>query len=199
MDKDEQSSFPAQDLGLSPSGVPLRPVHVPDATLPDVSSDDMNIGDNPSTPHDHHVSLTREQYGDDSSLSPLASGSGSLGSRLTAASIVASGCLPEPALGIIGEVEAAIKVIAKTLHGRERICEYLLNEMVSMNNHGIIDYILHEDVFLGIVGILEYDPKFPTHKASYRDFIKNSSKFMQVIEIKDDTIQRKIHQIYQLL
>jgi protein phosphatase 4 regulatory subunit 3 len=69
------------------------------------------------------------QDGDDSSLSPLASGSGSSHSRLTVASIVASGRLPEPALGIIGDLEAAIKVIAKTLHGRERICEYILNEV----------------------------------------------------------------------
>ncbi|KAF9502987.1 hypothetical protein BS47DRAFT_1490530 [Hydnum rufescens UP504] len=318
MDKDEQSSFPAQDLGLSPSGVPLRPVHVPDATLLDVSSDDMNIGDSAdmrrvkvyelvgvrwtdrgtavctgvydealdraeivakseigdveilrsqvrgfdlyqrqqetlivrTEPDGTDFALSfqdvegcaeiwdfilevqrhfRAKDGDDSSLSPLASGSGSSGSRLTAASIVASSHLPEPALGIIGEVEAAIKVIAKTLHGRERICEYLLNEdyikslidvmeqaedlesltdlhalysimhtILSMNDHGIIDYILHEDVFLGVVGILEYDPEFPTHKASYRDFVKNSSKFTQVIEIKDDTVQRKIRQIYQL-
>ncbi|KAF9503536.1 hypothetical protein BS47DRAFT_1402308 [Hydnum rufescens UP504] len=60
MDKDKQSSFPPQDLGLSPSGVPLQPVHIPDATLPDVSSDDMNIDDNPSTSHDHHVSDSQE-------------------------------------------------------------------------------------------------------------------------------------------
>ncbi|KAF9513249.1 hypothetical protein BS47DRAFT_980933 [Hydnum rufescens UP504] len=171
----------------------------------------------------------RGKNGDDSSLSPLASGSGSSHSRLTVASIVASGRLPEPALGIIGDLEAAIKVIAKTLHGRERICEYILNEdyikslidvmeqaedlesltdlhalysimhtILSMNDHGIFDYILHEDVFLGVVGILEYDPEFPTYKASYRDFIKNSSQFMQVIEIKDDTVQRKIHQTYRL-
>jgi hypothetical protein len=69
------------------------------------------------------------QVGGDSSLSPLVSGSGSSHSRLTVASIIASGRLPEPALGIIGAVEGAIKVIAKTLHGRERICEYILNEV----------------------------------------------------------------------
>jgi hypothetical protein len=60
VDKDEQSNFPPQDLGLSPSAVPLRPVHVPDATLPNISSDDMNIGDDPSTSHDHHVLDSQE-------------------------------------------------------------------------------------------------------------------------------------------
>jgi len=71
-----------------------------------------------------------------------------------------------------------------------------MHTILSMNDHGIIDYILHEDIFLGVVGILEYDPEFPTRK--YRDIVKNSSKFTQVIEIKDDTVQRKIRQIYQL-
>ncbi|KAF9519444.1 hypothetical protein BS47DRAFT_1337298 [Hydnum rufescens UP504] len=157
----------------------------------------------------------RAKDGDHLSLSPLASGSGRLQSHLTVTSIIASRHLPEPALGIIRDVEAAIKVITKMLHGRAHICEYILNQdyikslidvmeqaedlesltdlhalysimhtILSMNDHGIIDYILHKDVFLGVIGILEYDPEFPTHKASH--------------QIKDDTIQRKIRQIYQL-
>ncbi len=69
---------------------------------------------------------------------------------------------------------------------------------VSMNDHGIYDYILNEDVFLGVVGILEYDPEFPAYKASYRDFLQNSSEYMQVLEIRDPIIQRKIHQTYRL-
>ncbi|KAF9503306.1 hypothetical protein BS47DRAFT_1356318, partial [Hydnum rufescens UP504] len=178
----------------------------------------------------------RTKDSDDLSLSPLASGSGSSQSHLTVASIIASHHLPKPALGIIGNVETAIKVIAKMLHGCECISsanahttqDYIkslidvmeqaedlesltdlhalysimhtihgLNPLsiVSMNDHGI-NYILHEDVFLDVIGILEYDPKFPTCK--YQDFVKNLSKFTQVIKIKDDTIQWKIYQIYQL-
>ena len=49
--------------------------------------------------------------------------------RLTVASIIASGRLPEPTLGIISDLDTAIKAIAKTVHGRERICEYILNEV----------------------------------------------------------------------
>ena len=67
-----------------------------------------------------------------------------------------------------------------------------------MNDHGIYDYILNEDVFLGVVGILEYDPEFPAYKASYRDFLQHSSEYMQVIEIRDPNVQRKIHQTYRL-
>ncbi|KAF8339200.1 component of IIS longevity pathway SMK-1-domain-containing protein [Cantharellus anzutake] len=170
----------------------------------------------------------RGKNGDDSSSSPLPPGASSQ-SRLTVASIVASGRLPDPALGIIGDIDTAIKVIAKTIHGRERISEYILTEdyikqlmdvmeqaedleslgdlhalygimhtILSINDHGIYDYILNEDVFLGVVGILEYDPEFPSYKASYRDFLKNSSEYLQVIEIRDPNIQRKIHQTYRL-
>lgn len=53
-------------------------------------------------------------------------------SRLTVASIVASGRLPDPALGIISELDAAIKVISKSNHGKERICEYILNEVLGI-------------------------------------------------------------------
>lgn len=65
--------------------------------------------------------------------SSFTSGSGDPQSRLTVASIVASGRLPEPALGIISELDTAIKAIAKAIHGRERICEYILNEV----SHGV--------------------------------------------------------------
>lgn len=61
--------------------------------------------------------------------SSFSSGSGDSQSRLTVASIIASGRLPEPALGIISDLDTAIKAIAKTIHGRERICEYILNEV----------------------------------------------------------------------
>jgi protein phosphatase 4 regulatory subunit 3 len=67
-----------------------------------------------------------------------------------------------------------------------------------MNDHGIYDYILNEDVFFGVVGILEYDPEFPSYKASYRDFLNNSSEYLQVIEIRDPNIQRNIRQTYRL-
>ena len=66
--------------------------------------------------------------GEDSSSSPLTPGSSSQ-SRLTVASIVASGRLPDPALGVIADIDTAIKVIAKNIHGRERICEYILSEV----------------------------------------------------------------------
>jgi len=42
------------------------------------------------------------------------------------------------------------------------------------------------------------DPDFPSHKANYREFLKQATKFHQPIPIEDPIIQRKIHHTYRL-
>lgn len=42
------------------------------------------------------------------------------------------------------------------------------------------------------------DPDFPSHKANYRDFLKQATHFHQPIPIQDPVIQRKIHHTYRL-
>lgn len=66
------------------------------------------------------------------------------------------------------------------------------------NDNGILEYILQDGVFLGVIGMLEYDPEFPSLKASFRQFFKEISKFRQVVEIRDVNIRTKIHQTYRL-
>lgn len=79
------------------------------------------------------------------------------------------------------------------------------------NDNGIFEYILQDDIFMGVLGMLECkcldlsnvdgvdDPEFPTLKASYRAFFRQYSKFRQVVEIKDEAIRNKIHQTSRLL
>jgi protein phosphatase-4 regulatory subunit 3 len=43
------------------------------------------------------------------------------------------------------------------------------------------------------------DPEFPTLKASYRQFLSESSRFREPIKFDDDGIRAKIHQTYRLL
>ena len=43
------------------------------------------------------------------------------------------------------------------------------------------------------------DPEFPAHKANYRDFLRDTTRFHQPISIHDPVIQRKIHHTYRLL
>jgi hypothetical protein len=48
---------------------------------------------------------------------------------VTTASIIRSGHLPPPQLGIISEIERAIKTLARTQAVKERICEYIQQEV----------------------------------------------------------------------
>jgi protein phosphatase 4 regulatory subunit 3 len=58
---------------------------------------------------------------------------------ITTASIIRSGHLPAPRLGIIGEIEKAIKALARTQAVKERICEYIQQEVsATSKNFGIL-------------------------------------------------------------
>ncbi|KAH9948743.1 component of IIS longevity pathway SMK-1-domain-containing protein [Amylocystis lapponica] len=147
----------------------------------------------------------------------------------TTASIIRSGHLPRPQLGIMGEIERAIKTLARTNALKERICEYIQTEdyikamvevmtqaedleslenlhalcscmqaILLLNDHSLYEHILEDDLFFGVVGMLEYDPEFPAHKANYREFLHQSSRFHQPIPLQDAAIQRKVHHTYRL-
>jgi len=51
---------------------------------------------------------------------------------ITTASIIRSGHLPHPQLGVIGEIERAIKTLARTQAVKERICEYIQQEVSNL-------------------------------------------------------------------
>ncbi|KAG8933667.1 Platinum sensitivity protein [Tulasnella sp. 417] len=148
---------------------------------------------------------------------------------ISANSIINAGRLPEPTLGIIGEIDKAIKFIGRTAAGKEKICEYIVQEdyikglidvlgqaedlealgdlhalcnlmqtILMMNDHSIYDYILQDDIYMGVIGMLEYDPDFPTYKASFREYLANSTQYKEVVAFRDETIKKKIHQTYRL-
>lgn len=48
---------------------------------------------------------------------------------LTTANIIRSGRLPQPQMGIIGEIDTVIKTLARTALVKERVCEYIQNEV----------------------------------------------------------------------
>ncbi|KAJ2929227.1 hypothetical protein H1R20_g7862, partial [Candolleomyces eurysporus] len=159
------------------------------------------------------------------SSSPLLDADASV----TTASIIRSGHLPLPTLGIIGEIERAIKTLARTAMMKERICEYIQHEdyiksliqvmqtaeeleslenlhalcslmqtILMLNDHSMYEHIMEDELFFGVVGMLEYDPDFPDHKANYREFLHDQSHFHQPIPIRDAGVQRKIHNAYRL-
>src|SRR3984957_4421338 len=85
-----------------------------------------------------------------------------------------------------------------------------------LNDHSMYEHILEDDIFFGVIGMLECrlisytstllvaypyivdDPEFPAHKANYREFLHQTSRFHQPIPIHDDPILRKIHHTYRL-
>jgi protein phosphatase-4 regulatory subunit 3 len=84
-----------------------------------------------------------------------------------------------------------------------------------MSDHSMYEHILDDERFFGVLGMLECesqlslylyahelvidDPEFPVHKANYRDFLRDTTRFHQPIAIHDSIIQKKIHHTYRLL
>ncbi|KAI9719629.1 MAG: hypothetical protein M1812_003400 [Candelaria pacifica] len=78
-----------------------------------------------------------------------------------------------------------------------RLC-IIMKTLILLNDTAIIEYVVTDDIVLGVVGALEYDPDFPSHKANHRQYLSDESKYKEVVRIDDPTIRRKIHQTYRL-
>jgi protein phosphatase-4 regulatory subunit 3 len=78
-----------------------------------------------------------------------------------------------------------------------RLCS-IMKMLILLNDSQIIEYIVKDEVVLGVVGALEYDPDFPLHKANHRQYLSDESKFKEVVKIDDENIKRKIHYTYRL-
>ncbi|PVI05030.1 DUF625-domain-containing protein [Periconia macrospinosa] len=83
---------------------------------------------------------------------------------------------------------------ASDLH---RLCS-IMKMLILLNDAAIIEYVVTDEVILGVVGALEYDPDFPLHKANHRQYLSDESKFKEVVPIEDDAIKKKIHWTYRL-
>ncbi|KAF9990610.1 Platinum sensitivity protein [Mortierella antarctica] len=74
----------------------------------------------------------------------------------------------------------------------------ILLGIINLNDIAIMQYILKDDIFVGCVGILEYDPNLEDPKQDLREMLRNGSKFKQLVPIKDQDIEQKIHQVFRL-
>ncbi|KAF2191488.1 DUF625-domain-containing protein [Zopfia rhizophila CBS 207.26] len=83
---------------------------------------------------------------------------------------------------------------ASDLH---RLCS-IMKMLILLNDTAIIEYVVTDEVLLGVVGALEYDPDFPLHKANHRQYLSDESKFKEVVKIEDQHIRKKIHYTYRL-
>lgn len=78
-----------------------------------------------------------------------------------------------------------------------RLCN-IMKTLILLNDTSIIEHAVTDDIVLGVVGALEYDPDFPSHKANHRLWLGREGRYKEVVRINDDTIRKKIHQTYRL-
>ncbi|GAA5982206.1 hypothetical protein JCM11641_006225 [Rhodosporidiobolus odoratus] len=141
------------------------------------------------------------------------------------------GTLPEPTLGNLSTLEAALRAIGRTAVGRERaasmicrtgfvgklikvheeaedlesledlwaICR-VMQTIFLLNDSALFELVIKDDLILGVVGMLEYDPDFPTMRASYRSHLSSPTSFIPVLPTArlSAALLAKIHSTHRL-
>uniref|UniRef100_A0A7N0T7L8 Serine/threonine-protein phosphatase 4 regulatory subunit 3-like central domain-containing protein n=2 Tax=Kalanchoe fedtschenkoi TaxID=63787 RepID=A0A7N0T7L8_KALFE len=73
----------------------------------------------------------------------------------------------------------------------------IVKGLIMLNSTQIFDKIFSDELFMDIIGSLEYDPTNPKIH-SHRTFLKDHVVFKEAIPIKDPTVLSKIHQTYRV-
>ncbi|KDB35190.1 hypothetical protein H112_03093 [Trichophyton rubrum D6] len=90
--------------------------------------------------------------------------------------------------------------VAEDLEGLadlHRLCN-IMKALILLNDNTIIEQVVSDPVISAVVGALEYDPDFPTHKANHRQYLNDRSRYKEVVPIKDPIILRKIRHTWRL-
>ncbi|KAJ5113885.1 hypothetical protein N7456_002419 [Penicillium angulare] len=85
----------------------------------------------------------------------------------------------------------------ESLQDLHRLCN-IMKSLILLNDNTIIETVVADQIILGVVGALEYDPEFPTHKANHRQYLADQSRYKEVVPIKDPIIRRKIRSTWRL-
>ncbi|KWU41917.1 DUF625-domain-containing protein, partial [Rhodotorula sp. JG-1b] len=87
----------------------------------------------------------------------------------------------------------------ESLEDLHALCR-VMQQILLLNDNAIFEHILQDDVILGVVGVLEYDPEFPTMRASYRQHLSSPSAFVPVVpsHLLGAQLLGKIHQTHRL-
>ncbi|KAL4722617.1 Platinum sensitivity protein [Fusarium chlamydosporum] len=99
----------------------------------------------------------------------------------------------------IGKVVPLVEMAEdlESLQDLHRLCN-IMKTVILLNDTSIIEHAVSDECVLGVVGALEYDPDFPSHKANHRHWLGNQGRYKEVVPIEDEQIRRKIHQTYRL-
>lgn len=78
-----------------------------------------------------------------------------------------------------------------------RLCN-IMKTLILLNENAIIEIVVSDEAILGVVGALEYDPDFPSHKANHRQWLGKEGRYKEVVRFEDETIRHRIHATYRL-
>ncbi|KAI0858569.1 DUF625-domain-containing protein [Xylaria cubensis] len=85
----------------------------------------------------------------------------------------------------------------ESLADLHRLCN-IMKIIILLNDTFIIEHAVSDACVIGVVGALEYDPDFPSHKANHRQWLQGEGRYREVVRIEESTIIQKIHQTYRL-
>ncbi|XWW93859.1 hypothetical protein V2A60_001798 [Cordyceps javanica] len=158
------------------------------AAADDALSDDLTVDI-----HQHSVNLPPAELGN---LQEIESGMRIMSSSANGRDALAKFIMADDYIGkLIPLVEMAEDL--ESLPDLHRLCN-IMKTVILLNDTTIIEHAVSDDNVLGVVGALEYDPDFPSHKANHRHWLDNQGRYKEVVPIEDDNTRRKIHQTYRL-
>ncbi len=85
----------------------------------------------------------------------------------------------------------------ESLQDLHKLCN-VMKSLILLNDNAIIEYLVTDEIITGVVGALEYDPDFPTHKANHRQYLNDTTRYKEVVPISDQMIQKKIRHTWRL-
>ncbi|GAA6046560.1 hypothetical protein JCM3770_006209 [Rhodotorula araucariae] len=87
----------------------------------------------------------------------------------------------------------------ESLEDLHALCR-VMQSIFLLNDNAIFEHVLKDETILGVVGILEYDPDFPTMRASYRQHLSSPTAFVPVVppSLLPSALLAKIHQTHRL-
>ncbi|KAJ1989272.1 Platinum sensitivity protein [Coemansia sp. RSA 1358] len=74
----------------------------------------------------------------------------------------------------------------------------IVKHIILLNASAIFEYITRDENILGVVGMLEHNPDHPVARGTYRDFLRDNSRYKQVVPISDPSMEAKVHQTFRL-
>jgi protein phosphatase 4 regulatory subunit 3 len=85
----------------------------------------------------------------------------------------------------------------ESLQDLHKLCN-VMKSLILLNDNTIIEHLVTDEIISGVVGALEYDPDFPTHKANHRQYLNDTTRYKEVVPIRDQMIQKKIRHTWRL-